>query len=291
MIETTTLSVMDLRRAPTQAPLIHRVNRRGGKKTLTFTFYTGDLWEANPDAHMWIITDGYIATGEPTKSLQGRGITVGHTNHCAMGVGFEMFGENNGYPNLCMPVDFRPNEFYDFVIETTGETVTVSVNGETISHVFSKTMPSYDTVVGVAGDSDSATYGFFNMIQTIEDGEVEPPIGDYDYELDMAVSNHIDTRIGIGETKVFRFTFSERVEQLSTHISTVLLATGPCIKFEIPEYGHKQTNCHEETSETIATDSTHTSWVVPKGEHVYLHVINTGASGTVRLSWGKEQPY
>lgn len=295
--ETVTLAVMDIRRSPTQAPLIHRVNTRGGDKTLTFKLYTGDLWEQNPDAHMYIVTDGYVATGEPSKSLRGRGITIGHTHHCDMGVGFEMFGENNGYPDICLPIRFAPNQFYDFVVETSAESIMVSVNDkESISYEFAKYMPSFDTVIGVAGDSQSSTYGFFDVKQTITESPpveppVEPPSGTYDYDLDMTVSNHIDMNISAGETKIYRFIFTKETSQSFTHFGAVLMATGPCIKLAMPEYGYEQEACREEVSESVATDDKHTSWVIPRNKYVYLHVINSRDSGRLRLSWLKETTY
>jgi hypothetical protein len=170
--ETLILSVMDMRRSPTTAPLTHRVNEKSSsEKIVSFKLYTGDLWVQNPDAHIWVITDGFIAISPPQKSLKGRGITIGYTNHCN-GVGFELFGWNSGYPGQCLPVAFLPNDFYDFRVHTVPKSITVFVEGpgidESISFNFEKNMPSYDTVVGVAGDTQSATYGFFNVVQTIK---------------------------------------------------------------------------------------------------------------------------
>lgn len=119
----------------------------------------------------------------------------------------------------------------------------------------------------------------------------EPSNGEYDYDLDMSVSNHVDMDIGAGETKVFRFVFTKTIKQSSVHITAVLMATGPCIKLAMPEYGYEQKHCREEQSETVATDDSHTDWVIPRNKYVYLHVINSSAAGRIRLRWGRETTY
>ena len=165
------LATMDIRRAPTSAPLMHRTNLvTEEKKILNFKFYTGDLFTANPAAHMWVMSDGYVDASIPTDSLQGRGITIGHTNACS-GVGFEWFGVNAGFKEGCVPVKFFPNEFYDLIVVTTPKDVAFRVRGPNVDSSaylqFSGDYESYDTVVGVAGDHNTATYGLFNFHQII----------------------------------------------------------------------------------------------------------------------------
>ncbi|MBW1672112.1 MAG: hypothetical protein JRJ45_00450 [Deltaproteobacteria bacterium] len=174
LIETLTLCTMDIRRSPTQAPLIHRVTEVSDLyKTITFKLYTGDLWVANPNAHLYVMTDGYIKPGDPQQSLQGRGICIGHTSKCT-GVSFEHFGAEIFDVGPCRNIAFRPNEFYDFQIDTNKKGVTWQCYGPDYielavffsnTFAFQDTYPSFDTVIGVAGDKRSSTYGLFNVIQ------------------------------------------------------------------------------------------------------------------------------
>ena len=166
------LSAMDIRRSPTTAPLMHRSNALTNRdKQVKFTFYTGDLFLYNSQAHGYLMTDGYIKTGLPEESLQGRGITIGHTNNCK-GIGFEHFGVNSGFKNPCIPIKFEHNSFYDIDTITTKDTVYVYVIGPDVEDEmqldFSGTYPSFDTVFGVALDYKSSSYGFFNMVQVLK---------------------------------------------------------------------------------------------------------------------------
>jgi len=171
--EVSVLSTMDIRRSPTQAPLMHRTNAPSEKdKSVDFTFYTGDLFKYNPNAHGYLMTDGYIDSSTPKASLQGRGITIGHVNNCD-GIGFEHFGVNTGFKEPCIDVKFADNSFYDIKTITTKDTVYVYVLGPDdfeaeISKDFSGDYDSYDTVFGVAFDFKSSTYGFFNMVQVLK---------------------------------------------------------------------------------------------------------------------------
>ena len=128
---------------------------------------------------------------------------------------------------------------------------------------------------------------------------IEPPVDpptepsyEYDYELDLTRSHHIDFNIGKDATVIIRLRFAGWPgKQSMTHLTAVLLATGPCIKLAIPEYGYEQRSCREETSENIATDDQYTDWVVSAGKYIYLHVINTHSIGRVRLRTNGENLY
>jgi len=149
--ETLVLSTMDIRRSPTTAPLMHRTNSvtttpkvikftfytgdlfkynpnshgylmTDAPKVIKFTFYTGDLFKYNPNSHGYLMTDGYIDSSTPRESLQGRGLTIGHTRHCN-GVGFEKFGVNSGFSDQCKRVKFKDNSFYDFTVYTDNDIV------------------------------------------------------------------------------------------------------------------------------------------------------------------------
>lgn len=167
------LSTMDIRRSPTTAPLMHRTNALTDRdKSVDFTFYTGDLFKYNPNAHGYLMTDGYIDSSTPKDSLVGRGITIGHVNNCD-GIGFEQFGINNGFKEPCIDIKFADNSFYDIKTITTKDTVYVYVLGPDefeaeISKDFSGDYESFDTVFGVAFDHKSSTYGFFNMVQVLK---------------------------------------------------------------------------------------------------------------------------
>ena len=165
------LSTMDIRTSPTSAPLLHRTNINSGRdKTLTFTMWTGDAFARNPTAHLWVLTDGYIDSSEPKQSLQGRGITIGHTPGCR-GVGFEHFGINSGFEEGCIKMDIWPNTFYDVVINTYDIGVSVKIRGggvnKSSSLKFTGDYLSYDTAMGFAFDWKSGTFGMFNVHQTI----------------------------------------------------------------------------------------------------------------------------
>ena len=171
--QTLVLATMDIRRAPTSAPLVHRTNvNTMDSKTVSMLFYTGDLFIHNPLAHMWLMTDGYVDASVPKASLQGRGITFGHTNFCD-GVGFEHFGVNAGFNIGCVRFDIKPNSFYELFIYTDTELVSFNVTGPNVDEgsylEFNGSYPSFDTVMGVAEDYNSATYGFFNLHQSIGD--------------------------------------------------------------------------------------------------------------------------
>ena len=173
--ETLTLSTMDLRRSPTSAPLIHRTNQlTDAAKTVSFKIYTGDLWENNPQAHLYMLTDGYITPGEPFGSLQGRGIIMGHTPNCK-GIGFEQFGVNPGFAEGCIPMEFQANSFYDIVVRTTPSKVKLRIRSkgnEAITELaFTGDYLSNDTIMGVAGDRESATFIIFNLRQHIDEIE------------------------------------------------------------------------------------------------------------------------
>jgi len=166
------LSTMDIRRSPTTAPLMHRTNALTHKdKQVKFTFYTGDLFKYNPNAHGYLMTDGYIDSSLPEQSLQGRGITIGRVNNCN-GIGFEHFGINAGFKDPCIPIKFATNTFYDIKTITTKDTVYVHVIGPRVDDEirldFSGDYPSFDTVFGVALDYKPSTYGFFNMVQVLK---------------------------------------------------------------------------------------------------------------------------
>ena len=162
---------MDMRRSPTQAPLTHRTNPlTDTAKTVSFKFYTGDLWINNPQAHLWLLTDGHMAYGQAYGSLHGRGIIMGHTPHCK-GIGFEKFGGNPGFVKGCVPMEFQSNSFYDIVVRTTPGKIKLRIKGEvseTITELaFTGEYLSNDTIMGVAGDKKSATFIIFNLRQNI----------------------------------------------------------------------------------------------------------------------------
>ena len=166
-----TLCEMDIRRSPTSAPLIHRVEPVSNLvKTVTFKLYTGDLWIHNPKSHIWVMMDGLMDSRKQTFLLKGRGITIGHSP-LGMGIGFEHFGERQFMVGEFTQLDFLPNEFYDFTVTCDKNRVRWEVEGDIIHyadmHEFSMEYPSFDTVVGVAGDAESSTYGFFNVRQVM----------------------------------------------------------------------------------------------------------------------------
>ena len=172
LAESLVLTTMDIRRSPTSAPFIHRTNpNTDAVKTVSFVFYTGDLWEQNPQSHAYLVMDGYITPGVGYGSLQGRGIIIGHTPNCK-GVGFEKFGANAGYAEGCIPMQFRMNEFYRFEVTADPEKVSVAVTGPDVDEyselAFTGEYKSFDTVMGVAFDQESSTYGIFNVLQVIE---------------------------------------------------------------------------------------------------------------------------
>ena len=112
-----------------------------------------------------------------------------------------------------------------------------------------------------------------------------------DYVLDMTVSNHIDFGLVVEETKVFEFTLPDTESDWLTHITAVLMGSGPLIKLSIKEYGYEQPTPSQETSESIATSDKYTDWVVPKGKRIYLRVSNYGGKGVVRLRWSRANSY
>jgi len=102
--------------------------------------------------------------------LVGRGIILGHTPNCN-GSGFEKFGTNNGYSNGCITMSFRPDSFYHVTVYTTPEKVDLSIIGPDTHFrttlAFTGTFLSNDTIMGVAGDKNTATFGIFNLHQAI----------------------------------------------------------------------------------------------------------------------------
>ena len=143
-------------------------------------------------------------------------------------------------------------------------------------------------------------------VDELERGKVEPPVPVVtpptptepvvkpfkpDYVLDMNVSNHIDFGVIKGEIKIIEFTLPDKLGDWLTHITAVLMGSGPLIKLSIKEYGYDQPTPSQETSESIATSNKYTDWVVPKGKRVYLRVTNYGEKGIVRLRWSGANAY
>lgn len=121
--------------------------------------------------------------------------------------------------------------------------------------------------------------------------EPPSPPSSYDYTLDMTVANHQDFAIGAGADIICRFIFTGTSGESYSHFTSVLLATGPCIKLAIDQYGYIHDNCAEEKSASVATDDTYTDWVVDRNVYIYLRVSNSSAAGTVRLAWNGENIY
>lgn len=159
----------DLRVSPTESALVHRPNPTGEFKLLTFTFFTGDLFVHNPRAHGWLIADGYMESSSEVP-LRGRGITFGKTHECE-GVGYEHFGGSDGkaneFPPQCLKMEFEPFEFYDFEIWVAPEGIGVKVNDEPLYSYFSADYPAFDTIMGVAFDTNPSVYGIFNFKQIV----------------------------------------------------------------------------------------------------------------------------
>lgn len=159
--------------SPTSCPVIHRVNEPSNLiKTVSFRLWTGDLWERNPESHIYVMVDGWVKPGDPRTSLQGRGITIGHAPQ-GTGIGFEHFGEMPHMVGDFVPMTFMPNSFYDFVVECENEYVSWLIidpdKNTNIAMVakFSKDYPSYDTVLGIAGDNNSSNYSLFDVRQQL----------------------------------------------------------------------------------------------------------------------------
>lgn len=161
---------MEMKYAPTTAPL-HRSNQNSNLvKTVSMKFYTGDLFARNPTSHLYVMCDGYIDSSQKIRSLLGRGIAIGDTP-IGFGIAFEHFGATPFMLGECVPVTFLDYEFYDIEIQTNKKSVGYKISGPNFSISramdFSDSYPSFDTVTGVANDKNPSLYGFFNMKQTM----------------------------------------------------------------------------------------------------------------------------
>lgn len=165
------LVASDLRLSPTSAPLVHRIDKDGLYKTINFTFWSGNLFQINPRSHIWVMADGHIEGGSNIP-LQGRGVTIGSTHKCK-GVGFEWFGGDDGlandFPPGCIPLQIESNTHYDFEIKAGPNYISAELNGEFIIAYFTRWYPSFDTIIGVAGDDNTSMYAFFDVIHNITD--------------------------------------------------------------------------------------------------------------------------
>ena len=174
IVEKKVLYTSGLIMSPTRAFLVHAVNAPSGLvKTVSLRFFTGDLWKGNPDAHLWVMVDGYVAPGDPRKSLKGRGIAIGHTP-LGTGVAFEHFGASKFMVGEIFPWEFMENEYYDIVIECHPKRIEWGIAGPDLQahrmHYFiSMAYQGYDTVIGVAGNKYSGTFGLSNVVQTLSD--------------------------------------------------------------------------------------------------------------------------
>lgn len=111
---------------PTSAVNFHRINpkRKPGKtQWLSFGFYTMDVYEKNPGAHLWIKLDGM--DGAET-ALLGRGIAIGKVHGCT-GVIPERFAKPNEHPGACTPLDIQDWAVYTVKISVGDMAIRYSV--------------------------------------------------------------------------------------------------------------------------------------------------------------------
>ncbi len=122
---------------------------------------------------------------------------------------------------------------------------------------------------------------------------VTPPIEEssYDYDIDISVGNDLDDTIAAGATKIFRMQFAPAAGQAIVHFSAVSLGGNICFRFSVVHYNYAQTFCGPESSASIASDATETSWVVARDGYFYIEMHNEGSAGTFRFDWHKQANY
>jgi len=177
--DTSLLVKKQIRVSPTHSAAVYRSNTdTDATKVLTFGLNTGDLFEKNPKAFMYILTDGISDGMTPDHPMRGRGILFGYVDGCFKMVphqfgGIHVDGHEYRRPTTgCLHEGIFEDTTYRFSIktDTTGIRVVVEWDwrGEWRMVLNGRLPGSYkgnDTIIGVAQDYNKSTYALHNVRQ------------------------------------------------------------------------------------------------------------------------------
>lgn len=127
-----------------------------------------------------------------------------------------------------------------------------------------------------------------------------PPGAHYDYDIDISDSGRVSGHIGAGESKIFRFVLSNIPGDLFIMFrAQTYVINGPCFILSLeghPTYTTAASGCNftgtgYQNSDVIASKYYYGgTWLVNKGEYLYLKVFNEQSAGDYFVDWRGEKP-
>ena len=177
--DTSMLVKKQIRTSPTHSAAVYRSNPdTDATKLVTFGLNTGDLFEKNPQAFMYILTDGLSDGLTPDHPMRGRGFLFGYVDGCMKLVPHQ-FGGNVVGGHIyrrpvagCLHEGIFPKTTYRFAVSTTPTGIRVVVEWDykgdwrlVMNAKLPGSYPGNDTIIGVAQDHNRSTYALHNVRQ------------------------------------------------------------------------------------------------------------------------------